>query len=187
MLLFKEKEFEEFRIQMEQQIQDYKRQKEHLKAELEVQKEMTLNYQQTVIERDRYKQSGDENIKLRQKVAELELASQKTKIEIKNLEHELNEASTYKKAYEYMKDEIVKVKSEFHLQTLKTEKITSQYKDTEAKFKRIESKYDALKVKDRANKDLIETLQIKLRVYEKLRGEDGITGNGLGELDELEK
>jgi hypothetical protein len=86
-----------------------------------------------------------------------------------------------------MKDEIVKVKSEFHLQTLKTEKITSQYKDTEAKFKRIESKYDALKVKDRANKDLIETLQIKLRVYEKLRGEDDITGNGLGELDELEK
>lgn len=86
-----------------------------------------------------------------------------------------------------MKDEIVKVKSEFHLQTLETEKITNQYTDSEAKFKRIEQKYDALKVKDRANKDLIETLQTKLRVYENLRGEDGIAGSGLGELDELEK
>jgi chromosome segregation ATPase len=54
-------------------------------------------------------------------------------------------------------------------------------------LKRIESKYDALKVKDRANRDLIETLQTKLRVYESLRGEEGITGTGLGELDELEK
>ena len=87
-----------------------------------------------------------------------------------------------------MKDEIVKVKSEFHLQTLETEKITSKYTDTEAKFKRIESKYDALKVKDRANKDLIETLQTKLRVYENLKGEERLTGgSGLGELDELEK
>ena len=87
-----------------------------------------------------------------------------------------------------MKDEIVKVKSEFHLQTLETEKVTSKYTDTEAKFKRIESKYDALKVKDRANKDLIETLQTKLRVYDNLRGEERLTaGAGLGELDELEK
>ena len=121
-------------------------------------------------------------------MAELELANQKAKIDIKNLEHDLNEASTYKKAYEYMKDEIVKVKSEFHLQTLETEKITSKCTDTEAKFKRIESKYDALKVKDRANKDLIETLQTKLRVYENLKGEERLTGgSGLGELDELEK
>lgn len=40
-----------------------------------MQKELNLNYQQTVIERDRYKQSGDENIKLKQKMAELELAN----------------------------------------------------------------------------------------------------------------
>lgn len=110
---------------MDQQIQDYKRQKEQLKGELEVQKEMALNFQQTVIERDRYKQSGDENIKLKQRLAELEKDNQKSKIDIKNLEHELNEASTYKKAYEYMKEEIVKVKAEFHLQTLETEKITN--------------------------------------------------------------
>ena len=36
MLAFKEKEFDEYRGEMEQQVQDYKRQKDQLKGELEV-------------------------------------------------------------------------------------------------------------------------------------------------------
>jgi len=119
---------------------------------------MTLNFQSIHIERDRFKQAGEENIKLRQKLAETELALQKIKIDFKNLEHELNEASTYKKAYDFIKDEIVKVKAEFHLQTLENEKINSLYTDLDIKYKKKLQKYDALKVKDKANKDLIETL-----------------------------
>lgn len=34
---------------------------------------------------------------------------------MKTLEHELNENATYKQGFEYMKEELLKVKSEFHL------------------------------------------------------------------------
>ena len=187
MVTFKEKEFEHYRIQTEQQIADYKRQKDALKSELELQKEMTLNFQSIHIERDRFKQAGEENIKLRQKLAESELALQKIKIDFKNLEHELNESSTYKKAYDFMKDQIVKVKAEFHLQTLENEKINSLYTDLDSKYKKKLQKYDALKVKEKANKDLIETLQTKLHVYESLRSEETLNGEVLGDLDELDK
>ncbi len=187
MVTFKEKEFEHYRIQTEQQIADYKRQKDALKSELELQKEMTLNFQSIHIERDRFKQAGEENIKLRQRLAETELALQKIKIDLKNLEHELNESSTYKKAYDFMKDQIVKVKAEFHLQTLENEKINSLYTDLDSKYKKKLQKYDALKVKDKANKDLIETLQTKLHVYESLRSEETLNGEVLGDLDELDK
>ncbi len=187
MVTFKEKEFENYRIQTEQQITDYKRQKDALKSELELQKEMNLKFQQIHIERDRFKQAGEENIKLRQKLAETELALQKIKIDFKNLEHELNEASTYKKAYDFIKDEIVKVKAEFHLQTLENEKNHSLLKDIDSKYKKILQKYDALKVKDKANKDLIETLQSKLLAYESFRSEETLNGEVLGDLDELDK
>jgi chromosome segregation ATPase len=186
MLAFKEKELEEYRVKMEQQVHDYKRQKDQLKGELEVQKEMTLNYQQAVIERDRYKQAGEETVKLKQRLAEAEQANQKKAIEIKNIEHELNEASTYKKAYDYMSNEIVKVKGDCQFQLLENQKMESKLAELDIKYKRIEQKYEALKIKDRSNKDLIETLSTKLRVYENFKTEMG-DGNGLGELDELEK
>jgi chromosome segregation ATPase len=186
MLAFKEKELEEYRVNMEQQVHDYKRQKDQLKSELEVQKEMTLNYQQAVIERDRYKQAGEETVKLKQRLAEAEQANQKKAIEIKNIEHELNEASTYKKAYDYMSNEIVKVKGDCQFQLLENQKMESKLAELDNKYKRIEQKYEALKIKDRSNRDLIETLSTKLRVYENFKTEMG-DGNGLGELDELEK
>ena len=86
-----------------------------------------------------------------------------------------------------MKDQIVKVKAEFHLQTLENEKINSLYTDLDSKYKKKLQKYDALKVKEKANKDLIETLQTKLHVYESLRSEETLNGEVLGDLDELDK
>jgi hypothetical protein len=117
----------------------------------------------------------------------LELTNQKKIIDIKNLEHELNEASTYKKAYDYMSNEIVKVKGECQFQQLENEKMANKIADFENKYKRIEQKYEALKIKDRSNKDLIETLSTKLRVYENFKAEMGVDGTSLGELDELER
>ena len=69
---------------------------------------------------------------------------------------------------------------------LENEKMESKLAELDIKYKRIEQKYEALKIKDRSNKDLIETLSTKLRVYENFKTEMG-DGNGLGELDELEK
>ena len=113
---------------------------------------------QAATERDHYKAQSEENLKLKQRVNELEQTNQKRHIEIKNLEHELNEYSTYKSAYDYMKEELLKVKSEFHLQTLESEKLNNQVREAESKRQKIEAKYEALKEKERGNSQLIEML-----------------------------
>ena len=41
------------------------------------------------------------------------------------LQQDLNEHTTYKNAYDYMKEELVKVKSDYHMQSLELEKVES--------------------------------------------------------------
>jgi hypothetical protein len=59
-------------------------------------------------------------------------------------------------------------------------------REAESSKKRTEQKYDALKVKDKANREALDTLQTRIRVYEKFKGSSS-NDKGLGELAELEQ
>ena len=82
-----------------------------------------LKLQKANIERDLYKSLGEENLKFKAKIAELEAQAQKRVLEMRTLQNELSESSSYKSAYDYMKEEHVKIKSESHLQALELEKL----------------------------------------------------------------
>ena len=124
-LQFREKEFQELKMQFAQRESKYKTKKKHLKDELELQKEQVLNLQRANLERDVYKSLGDENQKLKAKVSELDSLIQKRNTEMRALQQDLNEHTTYKNAYDYMKEELVKVKSDYHMQSLELEKVES--------------------------------------------------------------
>lgn len=79
--------------------------------------------QRANMERDLYKSMADESLKLKERVGELEALSQKRAFEVRTLQAEAQENAQYKTAYDYMKEEHVKIKSERHLQALELEKL----------------------------------------------------------------
>lgn len=74
----------------------------------------------------------EENNRLKISLSQLETLSCEQKLEIERLQLELGEASTYRSAYDYMKEDLVKVKSELHLQTLEFDKLSSRFSEVES-------------------------------------------------------
>lgn len=75
---------------------------------------------------------GDDNQKLKVKLMDLEAINQQNAMKIKDLQKEVNEYSQYKQGYDYMKEQTLKVQSEFHLQNLEIEKAVGLARDAES-------------------------------------------------------
>lgn len=82
----------------------------------------------------------------------------------------MSENNNLKNAYNYMKEETLKVKSEFHLKALEYDRLTTSLEDLQTSKTRVEHKYETLKLKHKSFSDHNASLQTELTAYENFKG-----------------
>lgn len=103
------------------------------------------------------------------------------------LESVMSENNNLKNAYNYMKEETLKVKSEFHLKALEYDRLATSLVDLQASKTRIEQKYDTLKLKQKSFSDHNASLQTELTAYETFNGRHSNHSKGLEAPDQPTK
>ena len=68
-----------------------------------------------------------------------------------------------------MKEELVKVKSDCHLNSLELDKLTASLEESEAARKKLQTKLDSEKAKTSTYMEQVAVLQHKLSVFEHLK------------------
>ena len=69
-----------------------------------------------------------------------------------------------------MNKELVKVKCELKEQLLEVDKLSHQLKESDMKKQKAESKRDQLKLELSKSQEHVTTMEVKLMVYEKIKG-----------------